>query len=70
MRYPQQHIRVTPLKSNAFNGDVTGGRALVELLGGEVDFEVSIEAELTLVLVNGRALGGGGGGGRGAERTD
>ena len=39
------------------------GAALVELLGGEVDFEVSLEAELTLVLVNGRACGGGGRGG-------
>ena len=48
---------------------------LVELLGGEVGFnvsgfEVSLEAELTLVLVNEKGLrGGGGGGGRCAERT-
>ena len=26
LQQPQQHIRITPLKSNAFNGDVTGGR--------------------------------------------
>ena len=25
LQQPQQHIRITPLKSNAFNGDVTGG---------------------------------------------
>ena len=45
---------------------------LVELLGGEVEFnvvsgfEVRLEAELTLVIVNEKSLGGG----RGAERTD
>ena len=50
------------------------GTALVELLEGEVGFnvvngfEVSLEAELTLVLVNEKGWGGGGGG-RGAERT-
>ena len=50
------------------------GTALVELLGGEVDFrlmdgfEVVLEDEFTLVLVNVKGLGGGGGG-RGAERT-
>ena len=47
------------------------GTALVELLGGEVDFngsgfEVHLEVELTLVIVNVKGLGGGG---RGAERT-
>ena len=51
------------------------GTALVELLGGEVDFkvmdgfEVDLEDELTLLLVNVKGLGGGGGGGRGAEGT-
>ena len=41
------------------------GTALVELLGGEVDFNVvigfgmSLEVELTLVLVNVKGLGGG-----------
>ena len=51
------------------------GIALVELLGGEAvfnvvsGFEMSLEAELTLVLVNEKGFGGGGGGG-GAERTD
>ena len=50
------------------------GTALVELLGGEVDFkvmdgfEVVLVDEFTLVLVNVKGLGGGGGG-RGAERT-
>ena len=44
------------------------GTALVELLGGEVDFEVILVDEFTLVLVNVKGLGGGGGGGRGAER--
>ena len=44
------------------------GTALVELLGGEVDFNVingygmRLEVELTLVLVNVKGLGGGGGG--------
>ena len=48
------------------------GTALVELLGGEVDFkvmdgfEVVLVDEFTLVLVNVKGLGGGG---RGAERT-
>ena len=51
------------------------GTALVELLGGEMDFNVSgfvvdFEVEFTLALVNVNGLGGGGGGGRGAERTD
>ena len=54
------------------------GTALVELLGGEVDFrvmdgfEVVLVDECTLVLENVKGLrgGGGGGGGRGAERTD
>ena len=52
------------------------GTALVELLGGEVDFkvvdgfEVSLVVEFPLVLVNVKGLGlGGGGGGRGAEGT-
>ena len=51
------------------------GTALVELLGGEVDFkvmdgfEVVLVDEYTLVLVNVKGLGGGGGG-RAAERTD
>ena len=51
------------------------GTALVELLGDEVDFkvmdgfEVVLEDEFTLVLVNVKGFGGGGGGGRGAERT-
>ena len=46
--------------------------ALVELLGGEVDFkvvggfEVSLVVEFSLVLVNVKGLGGGG---RGAEGT-
>ena len=50
------------------------GTALVELLGGEVDFNVvssfvlDLEAELTLVLVNMKGLGGGGGGEAGALR--
>ena len=43
------------------------GTALVELLEGEVDFnvsgfEVGLEVELTFVLVNVKGLGGGGGG--------
>ena len=44
------------------------GTALVELLGGEVDFkvmdcfEVDLEDEFTLLLVNVKGLGGGGGG--------
>ena len=48
------------------------GTALVELLGGEVDFkvvggfEVGLVVEFTLVLVN---VKGWGGGGRGAEGT-
>ena len=52
------------------------GTTLVELLGGEVDFEVIDGFEVvlvdkyTLVLVNVKGLGRGGGGGRGAERTD
>ena len=53
------------------------GTALVELLGGEVDFrvmdgfEVVLVDECTLVLENVKGLGGGGGGGgRSAERTD
>ena len=46
------------------------GTALVELLGGEVDFkvmdgfEVDLEDEFTLLLVNVKGLGGGGGQGR------
>ena len=28
LQQPQQHIRITPLKSDALNGDVTGGRLL------------------------------------------
>ena len=50
------------------------GTALVELLGGEVDFkvmdgfEVDLEDEFTLLLVNVKGLGGGGGG-RDAEGT-
>ena len=50
------------------------GTALVELLDGEVDFnalngfEVDLEVEFTLVLVNVKGLGGGGGG-RSAERA-
>ena len=42
------------------------GKALVELLGGEVDFkvmdgfEVVLEDEFTSVLVNVKGLGGGG----------
>ena len=49
------------------------GTALVEVLGGEVDFkvvgdfEVSLVDEFTLVLVNVKGLGRGGG--RGAERA-
>ena len=48
------------------------GTALVEMLGGEVDFSVDglmrcFEAEFTLALVNVNGLGGGGGGGRSAE---
>ena len=52
------------------------GTALVELLGGEVDFrvmdgfEVVLVDECTLVLENVKGLVGGGGGGGGAERTD
>ena len=48
------------------------GTALVELLGGEVDFkvmdgfEVDLEDEFTLLLVNEKGLGGRG---RGAEGT-
>ena len=44
------------------------GTALVELLGGEVDFkvvdgfEVVLEEEFTLLLVKVKGLGGGGGG--------
>ena len=51
------------------------GTALVELLGGEVGFnvvsgfEVSLEAELTLILVTEKGFGRGKGRGRGAERT-
>ena len=47
------------------------GTALVELLGGEVDFkvmdgfEVDLEDEFTLLLMNVKGLGGG----RGAEGT-
>ena len=43
------------------------GTALVELLGGEVDFNVidgfgmSLEVELTLVLINVKGFGGGAG---------
>ena len=29
LQQPQQHIRITPLKSNAFNGDSTGGSKTV-----------------------------------------
>ena len=50
------------------------GTALVEVLGGEVDrsveggFEVDLEVESILVLVNVKGLWGGGGGrGRSAE---
>ena len=49
------------------------GTALVELLGGEVDFkvmdgfEVVLVDEVTLVLVNVKGLGAGGS--RGADRT-
>ena len=45
--------------------------ALVELLGGEVDFKVvsgfvlDLETDFTLVLVNVKGLGEGGGGGQG-----
>ena len=53
------------------------GTALVELLGGGVDFtvmdgfEVVLVDECTLVLENVNGLGGGGGGGgRSVERTD
>ena len=44
------------------------GTALVELLGGELDFKVvsgfvaDLEVEFTLVLVNVKGLRGGGGG--------
>ena len=43
------------------------GTALVELLSGEVDFnvsgvEVDLEVQLTLVLLNVKGLGGGGAG--------
>ena len=47
------------------------GTALVELLGGEVDFkmmdgfEVVLEDEFTLLFVNMKGLGGRGGGGQG-----
>ena len=47
------------------------GTALVELLGGELDFKVvsgfgvDLEVEFTLVLLNVKGLGGG----RGAERA-
>ena len=50
------------------------GTALVELLVGEVVFNVvsgfvwGLEVEVTLVLVNVKDLGGGGGGG--TEKTD
>ena len=46
----------------------------MELVGGEVDFkvmdgfEVDLEDEFTLLLVNVKGLGGGGGGGAGALR--
>ena len=45
------------------------GTALVEMLGGEVDFSVNglvrcFQAEFTLAFVNVNGLGGGGGGGR------
>ena len=45
------------------------GTALVEMLGGEVDFSVDglmrcFEAEFTLAFVNVNGLGGGGGGGQ------
>ena len=52
------------------------GTALVELLGGEVDFkvmdgfEVVLVDEFTLVLVNLKGLGGGGGGGALIEPID
>ena len=52
------------------------GTALVEMLGGEVDFSVDglmrcFEAEFTLAFVNVNGLGGGGGGGgRSAERAN
>ena len=51
------------------------GTALVELLGGEVDFkvmdgfEVDLVDEFTLVPVNVKGFFFFGGGGRGAERT-
>ena len=44
------------------------GAALVDLLGGEMDFNIAdgfemvLETGLTLVLVNVKGLGGGGGG--------
>ena len=49
--------------------------ALVDLLGGDMDFStvnafgMFLETGLTLVLLNVKGLGGGGGG-EGAERTD
>ena len=52
------------------------GTTLVELLGGEVDFEVMdgfeviLVDEFTLVLVNVKGLGGGGGGGALREPID
>ena len=52
------------------------GAALVDLLGGDMDFNImddgfvmDLETGFTLVLVNVNCLGGGGGGGRGAERA-
>ena len=52
------------------------GTALVELLGGEEDlkvmygFEVDLEGEFTLLLVNVKGLGGGGGAGALREPID
>ena len=63
-----------------YNGLLGGfrllGTALVELLGGEVDFkvvdgfEVVLVDEFTLVLVNVKGLRGGGGGGALREPID
>ena len=46
------------------------GTALVELLGGEVDFEVVLVDEFTLVLMNVKGLGGGRGAGALREPID
>ena len=61
---------------NILRGYKLLGAALVDLLGGVMDFKIVdgfgmvLETGMTLVLVNVNGLGGGGGGGRGAERTD